>query len=89
MESEWLNPEKVKINCFEWQNPEPKFFAYIVHGYGDHAKRYDELAKKIVEIGCNIQKTFYGAHQNFKAALFFLTIISLMGNLDRTKSRIK
>ncbi|GHI03250.1 lysophospholipase [Streptomyces cellostaticus] len=28
----------------EWPHPEPRYLALVVHGYGEHAGRYDELA---------------------------------------------
>ncbi|MFC9930366.1 alpha/beta hydrolase [Streptomyces sp. NPDC127190] len=28
----------------EWPHPEPRFLALVVHGYAEHAGRYDELA---------------------------------------------
>jgi len=32
------------IAVTEWPHPEPRYLALVVHGYGEHAGRYDELA---------------------------------------------
>ena len=36
---------------FEWPNPDAKFIALIAHGYGEHSRRYDHVADRLVSEG--------------------------------------
>ena len=40
-----------RIAVHVWENPEPAYVAVISHGYGEHARRYDHVADRLVEAG--------------------------------------
>ena len=40
-----------RIVVHEWPNPEATFVALISHGYGEHARRYDHVADRLVAEG--------------------------------------
>ncbi|MDF3143064.1 MULTISPECIES: alpha/beta hydrolase [unclassified Streptomyces] len=37
-----------------WPNPRPRYVALVVHGYGEHVGRYDEVADVLVEHGAAV-----------------------------------
>jgi alpha-beta hydrolase superfamily lysophospholipase len=39
---------------FEWPNPNATFIALIAHGYGEHARRYDHVAERLVSEGATV-----------------------------------
>ena len=39
------------IPCYEWGVSQPKGFVQIVHGMGEHAKRYDWTARQLNKAG--------------------------------------
>ncbi|MDQ0994214.1 alpha/beta hydrolase [Streptomyces sp. V3I7] len=39
-----LTGTRGKITAHEWPHPEPRYIALLVHGYGEHAGRYEEAA---------------------------------------------
>jgi alpha-beta hydrolase superfamily lysophospholipase len=39
---------------FEWPNPDAAFIALIAHGYGEHARRYDHVADRLVAEGATV-----------------------------------
>ncbi|MEU1404086.1 lysophospholipase [Streptomyces sp. NPDC005728] len=43
-----------RIVVREWSHPQPRYLALVVHGYGEHAGRYDELAGVLAEHGAAV-----------------------------------
>ncbi len=39
---------------FEWPNDDATFIALIAHGYGEHARRYDHVADRLVAEGAMV-----------------------------------
>ena len=39
---------------FEWSNESATFIALIAHGYGEHARRYDHVAERLVAEGATV-----------------------------------
>ncbi|MDQ3759323.1 MAG: lysophospholipase [Actinomycetota bacterium] len=39
---------------FEWPNDDASFIALIAHGYGEHARRYDHVAERLVSEGATV-----------------------------------
>ena len=39
---------------FEWPNEDATFVALIAHGYGEHARRYDHVAERLVAEGATV-----------------------------------
>ncbi|MEU1709282.1 lysophospholipase [Streptomyces sp. NPDC005706] len=42
------------ITVTEWPHPEPRYLAVVVHGYGEHVRRYDELADALTGDGAAV-----------------------------------
>jgi alpha-beta hydrolase superfamily lysophospholipase len=40
-----------RVVVHEWANPEATFVALLSHGYGEHARRYDHVAERLVAEG--------------------------------------
>ena len=65
MTTEWRNSDGVKIACYKLLPPsEPLFIMYIIHGYGDHAQKYKELALEMNKIGGAVYSHDHFAHGN-------------------------
>ncbi|MBZ9644260.1 alpha/beta hydrolase [Streptomyces sp. PSKA30] len=43
-----------EITVREWPHPEPRYVALVVHGYGEHIGRYEELAGVLVRHGAAV-----------------------------------
>src|SRR3954454_20067595 len=43
-----------RIALHRWSAENPTFTAVIVHGYGEHARRYDHVAQALVGIGADV-----------------------------------
>jgi alpha-beta hydrolase superfamily lysophospholipase len=39
---------------FEWPNDDATFIALIAHGYGEHSRRYDHVAERLVSEGATV-----------------------------------
>ncbi|MCL3997022.1 alpha/beta hydrolase [Streptomyces lavenduligriseus] len=46
----------------EWPHPEPRLLALLVHGYGEHAGRYDELAGVLTGYGAAVYAPDHAGH---------------------------
>jgi len=64
--SDWINEDGVTLCCYEWNNTQEKhsatFIVYVVHGYGDYAGRYAELAGQFVRAGGCVYSHDHFAH---------------------------
>src|SRR5688500_5987624 len=47
---------------FEWPNPDATFIALISHGYGEHARRYDHVADRLVAEGATVYAPDHMGH---------------------------
>jgi len=43
-----------KLVFFEWPNEDASFIALVAHGYGEHARRYDHVADRLVSEGATV-----------------------------------
>ncbi|WP_137845000.1 alpha/beta hydrolase [Microbacterium sp. 2FI] len=43
-----------EIVVWRWENPGAAFVAVIAHGYGEHARRYDHVAERLVDEGAEV-----------------------------------
>ncbi|MFF7976925.1 alpha/beta fold hydrolase [Streptomyces sp. NPDC007905] len=46
----------------EWPHPDPRYLALVVHGYGEHAGRYDELAGVLTDHGAAVYGPDHAGH---------------------------
>ncbi|MDN3261915.1 lysophospholipase [Streptomyces sp. CSDS2] len=46
----------------EWPHPDPRLLALLVHGYGEHAGRYDELAGVLTGYGAAVYAPDHAGH---------------------------
>jgi alpha-beta hydrolase superfamily lysophospholipase len=50
------------IVVHSWPNPAARYVALVVHGYGEHARRYDHLAERLVEHGAAVYAPDHHGH---------------------------
>lgn len=50
------------IHVHEWLNPEARYVALISHGYGEHARRYDHLAGRLLADGAAVSAPDHRGH---------------------------
>ena len=46
-----LQGARGRVVVHEWANPEARFVALVAHGYGEHAGRYEHVARRLVAEG--------------------------------------
>src|SRR3954470_17717425 len=51
-----------RIALHRWSAENPTFTAVIVHGYGEHARRYDHVAEALVGIGADVHAPDHLGH---------------------------
>lgn len=51
-----------RIVVHVWENPEPSYLALISHGYGEHARRYDHVAERLVGSGAVVYAPDHFGH---------------------------
>ncbi|MFG2263845.1 alpha/beta fold hydrolase [Streptomyces sp. NPDC048720] len=50
------------IAVTEWPHPEPRYLAVVVHGYGEHVRRYDGLAGVLTGHGAAVYGPDHAGH---------------------------
>ncbi|MFJ9831031.1 alpha/beta fold hydrolase [Streptomyces sp. NPDC101169] len=50
------------IAVTEWPHPEPRYLAVVVHGYGEHVRRYDGLADVLTGHGAAVYGPDHAGH---------------------------
>src|SRR5215212_6934337 len=43
-----------RVVVHEWRDADPRFVVLLSHGYGEHAGRYDHVARRLVEEGAAV-----------------------------------
>lgn len=51
-----------EIVVWRWPNPEATFVAVIAHGYGEHARRYDHVAARLIAEGAEVYAPDHFGH---------------------------
>jgi alpha-beta hydrolase superfamily lysophospholipase len=51
-----------EIRTYTWEDPEPRYVAVIAHGYGEHARRYDHVARALVADGASVVALDHHGH---------------------------
>ncbi len=49
-----LQGARGRVVVHEWANPDARFVALLAHGYGEHAGRYDHVARRLVTEGAAV-----------------------------------
>jgi alpha-beta hydrolase superfamily lysophospholipase len=57
-----LDGTRGRIVAHSWPNPGARYVALIAHGYGEHARRYDHLAERLVEHGAAVYAPDHHGH---------------------------
>jgi alpha-beta hydrolase superfamily lysophospholipase len=57
-----LQGTRGRIAVHAWPNPEARYVALIAHGYGEHARRYDHLAERLVDHGAAVYAPDHHGH---------------------------
>jgi len=50
------------IHVHRWPNPSARFAALIAHGFGEHARRYDHVAERLVREGAEVYAPDHRGH---------------------------
>lgn len=50
------------IAVYHWKNEQPRAQVILIHGFGEHAMRYDEVALTLVEAGCDVHSYDHRGH---------------------------
>jgi alpha-beta hydrolase superfamily lysophospholipase len=50
------------LTAYEWPHPRPRYVALVVHGYGEHAGRYEEPAAVLSEHGATVYAVDHVGH---------------------------
>jgi alpha-beta hydrolase superfamily lysophospholipase len=50
----FVDAEGVRITAYEWRVPVPKALVQVSHGFGEHARRYDALARDLNRAGFSV-----------------------------------
>jgi alpha-beta hydrolase superfamily lysophospholipase len=50
------------IHLYSWDQPSPRYVAVIVHGYGEHAGRYEHVAQALSAAGAAVYAADYPGH---------------------------
>jgi alpha-beta hydrolase superfamily lysophospholipase len=51
MPSSTIAGARGRVVVHEWPNPQARFVALLSHGYGEHARRYEHVAQRLVQEG--------------------------------------
>jgi alpha-beta hydrolase superfamily lysophospholipase len=57
-----LDGTRGKIHVHRWDNPDAGYVALLAHGYGEHAGRYDHVARRLVADGAAVYAPDHHGH---------------------------
>lgn len=53
---------KGRISVHQWREQSPRYIALIAHGYGEHARRYDHVAQRLIAHGAAVYAPDHRGH---------------------------
>jgi alpha-beta hydrolase superfamily lysophospholipase len=69
-----------------WDNDAPRFIALIAHGYGEHARRYDHVAERLLEAGAVVYAPDHFGHGRSQGERALVTEVgALSDDLQRVR----
>jgi alpha-beta hydrolase superfamily lysophospholipase len=72
------------IWLYRWEQPEPRYVAVIVHGYGEHARRYGHVADALEQQGAVVYAADYRGHgQSEGERALIRDVDDLVGDTER------
>ena len=57
-----LEGTRGRVHVHVWPNEDARYVALVAHGYGEHARRYDHLAERLVEHGAVVYAPDHHGH---------------------------
>jgi alpha-beta hydrolase superfamily lysophospholipase len=57
-----LEGTRGRITVHRWPNAAPRYIALLAHGYGEHARRYDHVAERLVDHGAVVYAPDHHGH---------------------------
>lgn len=78
---EFKDAQGVDITFFEWPVANPRAIVQILHGLGEHARRYDEVAAVLNRSGYSVFASDHRGHGETGLQMLKQGLIKQMGNL--------
>jgi alpha-beta hydrolase superfamily lysophospholipase len=78
---EFKDAQGVDITFFEWPVANPRAIVQLLHGLGEHARRYDEVAAVLNKSGYSVFATDHRGHGETGIKMLGQGLIKQMGNL--------
>ena len=78
---EFKDAQGIDITFFEWPVAQPRAIVQLVHGLGEHVRRYDELASVLNRAGYTVVGSDHRGHGETGISMLRAQIIKQMGNL--------
>ena len=79
----FTDADGIDITFFEWPVASPRAVVQLVHGLGEHARRYDELAAVLNKAGYAVYASDHRGHGETGLAMVAAGLSDGMGNLGK------
>lgn len=76
-----VDPSGIEITFYEWPVAKPKAVIQLVHGLGEHARRYDHVAAELNRHGYSVYADDHRGHGQTGASMVDKRITKSMGQL--------
>ena len=75
-----------RIAVHTWSDREPRYIVLLAHGYGEHARRYDHVADRLVDAGAAVYAPDHFGHGRSQGERALVSdIAALSDDLDRVR----
>lgn len=78
---EFKDAQGIDITFFEWPVAKPRAIVQLLHGLGEHARRYDEVAAVLNRSGYSVFASDHRGHGETGISMLANRVIKQMGNL--------
>ena len=79
----FTDPQGIEITFYEWPVANPRAVVQLVHGLGEHARRYDELAAVLNKAGYSVYASDHRGHGETGLRMIEAGKTLRIGNLGR------
>ena len=69
-----------RIVVHHWENDDPRYVALIAHGYGEHARRYDHVADRLVASGAVVYAPDHHGHGRSQGERALVTGVDVLSD---------
>ena len=79
-----------RVMVHVWPNPDARYIALLSHGYGEHARRYDHVAGRLVDSGAVVYAPDHMGHGRSQGERALVTDVSqLSHDLHQVEQRAR